>query len=103
VILLHMSDLGGPDAVSEAERSIVRRIATLTVELERLEAAFATAGGAEPEQLDSYQKVSNTLRRLLESVGLDRRPRDVTPDLKTYIAGKQTGVIPPAEPAEAMP
>jgi hypothetical protein len=31
---LHLSDLGGDDAVSEAERSIVRRVATLTVELD---------------------------------------------------------------------
>jgi hypothetical protein len=60
---------------------LVRRISTLTVELERLEATFATAGGAEPEQLDSYQRVSNTLRRLLESVGLERRARDVTPSV----------------------
>ena len=33
---LHVSDLGGPDACSEAQLSLCRRIATTEVELERL-------------------------------------------------------------------
>src|SRR6476659_5552343 len=56
LIGLHLSDLGGNDAVSEAERSIIRRAATLTVELERLELAFALAGEAKAEQIDLYQR-----------------------------------------------
>jgi|SRR5580704_2737211 hypothetical protein len=83
---LHLSDLGGDDAVSEAERSIVRRVATLTVELERMEAGFAVAGEAQPGQLDLYQRTANSLRRLLESIGLQRRPKDVTPDPLQYAA-----------------
>jgi hypothetical protein len=83
---LHLSDLGGDDAVSEAERSIVRRVATLTVELERMEAGFAVAGEAQPDQLDLYQRTANSLRRLLEAIGLQRRPRDLTPDPLEYAA-----------------
>src|SRR5262245_24884578 len=78
LIQLHLSDLGGADNVSEAEKSIVRRVATLTVELERMESVFAEAGKASPEQLDLYQRVSNSMRRMLETVGLQRRTRDVT-------------------------
>jgi hypothetical protein len=81
LIGLHLADLGGEDAVSEAERSIVRRIATLTVELERMEAGFAVAGEAEPQQIDLYQRTANSLRRLLESIGIERRQRDVSPSL----------------------
>jgi hypothetical protein len=81
---LHLSDLGGDDAVSEAERSIIRRVATLTVELERMEAGFAVAGEAQPDQLDLYQRTANSLRRLLEAIGLQRRQRDVTPDPLEY-------------------
>jgi hypothetical protein len=81
LISLHLADLGGDSAVSEAERSIVRRIATLTVELERMEATFAVAGEAEPQQIDLYQRTANSLRRLLESIGIERRQRDVTPSL----------------------
>nr|QIG92785.1 hypothetical protein G6P99_09875 [Bradyrhizobium sp. 6(2017)] len=88
LIDLHLSDLGGDAAVSEAERSIVRRCATLTVELERMEVGFAIAGEAQPDQLELYQRTANSLRRLLESVGLGRRPRDVTPSLHEYIAGR---------------
>ena len=83
---LHLSDLGGDQAVSEAERSIIRRVATLTVELERMEAGFAVAGEAQPDQLDLYQRTANSLRRLLEAIGLKRRTRDVTPDPLEYAA-----------------
>jgi hypothetical protein len=85
LIALHLSDLGGEDAVSEAERSIVRRVATLTVELERMEAGFAVAGEALPEQIDLYQRTANSLRRLLESIGLERRSRTVVPSVSEYL------------------
>ena len=58
----------------------------LTVELERLEATFATAGQSSPEDLDLYQRTAGGLRRLLETVGIQRRPRDVTPSLADYLA-----------------
>jgi hypothetical protein len=80
VIEAHLSDLGGEDNTSAAERSIIRRASVMTVELERMEAVFAVAGEAKPEQLDLYQRTAANLRRLLEAIGLQRRPRDVTPD-----------------------
>jgi len=79
LLALHLSDLGGADIASEAEKAIARRAAVLIVELEQLEQKFATQGASEGGQLDQYQRVSNTLRRLLESLGLERRQRDVTP------------------------
>ncbi len=81
VIAAHLSDLGGADNTTAAERSIVRRAAVLTTELERLEVKFASAGEASTEDLEAYSRVSANLRRLLEAVGLQRRPRDVTPTL----------------------
>src|SRR6185437_15860601 len=44
---LYASDQGGDAHLSEARRSIIRRIACLQVELELLETRFAMAGGAE--------------------------------------------------------
>jgi hypothetical protein len=76
----HLADKGGIDNCSAPERSIIRRAATLTVELERMETDFALAGEAQPNQLELYQRVANSLRRLLEAVGLERRCRDVTLD-----------------------
>jgi hypothetical protein len=95
LINLHLSDLGGDTNVSEAESSIIRRCATLTVELERLEVAFATAGEATADQLDLYQRSANSLRRLLEAVGIERRPRDIGPSLLTYyVRSKSTEASP---------
>lgn len=86
LIGLHVQDLGGPDNVSEAERSIVRRASAIEVELELLEEVFATSNGATPNDLLRYSTLANTMRRLHEAVGLKRRPRDITPDLSDYIA-----------------
>jgi hypothetical protein len=85
----HIADLGGVDSCSAAERSIVRRASVLTTELEQLEARFATAGQANAGDLETYQRCANSLRRLLESVGLQRRTRDVTPTLEEYLAQKR--------------
>ena len=70
---------------SSAERSLVRRAAVLTTELERLEMHFALAGEADPETLDLYARTAGNLRRLLEAVGLSRRSKNVTPTLREYI------------------
>jgi hypothetical protein len=86
IIAAHLSDV--PDA-STAERSIIRRASVMTVELERLEAKFATAGEANERDLDLYQRTAGNLRRLLEAVGLQRRPRDVTPTLEEYLARRR--------------
>ena len=90
LIEAHIADLGGADLCSQAERSLVRRVACLSVELELLESRFATDGQASPQSLDLYQRTSNSLRRLLEAVGLKRRPRDVTPDLRSYLAERSS-------------
>ena len=87
VIAAHLSDLGGEDNTSAAERSIIRRASVLTVELERLEAKFALADAASDSDLDLYQRTAGNLRRLLEAVGLQRRPRNLTPNLKDYLEG----------------
>jgi hypothetical protein len=83
----HLSDLGGSAAVSESENSLVRRVAVLTIELEKLEARFSTDPDVDIAALDAYQRGVNSLRRLLETLaaGLSRRPRDVT-EHPTYMA-----------------
>jgi hypothetical protein len=81
VIAAHLSDLGGEDNTSAAERSIIRRASVLTVELERLEAKFASAGEADVDGLDLYQRTAGNLRRLLEAVGIQRRSKDIGPTL----------------------
>jgi hypothetical protein len=82
----HIADLGGADNCSAAERSIIRRAAVLTTELEQLETRFALAGHANNVDLETYQRCANSLRRLLEAVGLQRRAKNVTPPTLAEIA-----------------
>lgn len=89
LIQLHSDDLGGAEHLSEAVKSLVRRAATLEVELEGMELRFASEGAATPTGLDLYQRTAGNLRRLLESLGLDRRPRDITPNIDLYLASKR--------------
>ena len=86
----HTSDLGGEDALSTAERVLIRRAAMLTLQAELMEQRFAQAEGGEAsaKQLETYQRTTNTLRRTLEALGLSRRQRDVTPSLSSYLRGK---------------
>jgi len=85
IIALHVADQGGPDTISEAKSSLIRRAGALTVELERIEAKFAT-GTAGENDFGAYVTGTNSLRRVLEAIGLERVARDVTPDLRTYVA-----------------
>lgn len=86
IIADHISDLGGLDAVSVAERSIVRRVATLTIQLEKLETRFAEDPTVGERTLDLYNRTSANLGRLLDRLGLKRKTRDITPTLDAYIA-----------------
>jgi hypothetical protein len=82
---LHLNDRGGEAAASEAEKALVRRGACLIVELEQMEQQFALNGGGTLKQLECYQRMTNTLRRVLESLGLKREAKDVTPRLADYL------------------
>ena len=94
VFALLLSDAGGEDRVTEGIKSMARRAATITVELERYEAIFADAeDGASPNQLEVYQRMTNTLRRLLEAIGLDRKSKDVTPTVAQWRANHSRRII----------
>lgn len=73
----HENDLGGADFCSESEKRLIRRAAMLTLQAEMLDAKFASNEDllASPFDLEIYQRISNTTRRLFEALGLQRRPR----------------------------
>jgi hypothetical protein len=87
LIALHVQDLGGTDNVSEAEQRLVRRAAMLTLQLELMEQRWAANEDevVSPQALDAYQRMTGALRRVLESLGLKRRARDVAPSLGEII------------------
>jgi hypothetical protein len=82
-----ISDLGGRDALSRAELELIDRAAGLVT---RLSAADAEMLSGAPQSLGpgEYSTLSNSLNRILCTLGLQRRPKDVTPDLTDYIASK---------------
>ena len=101
IIEAHLSDLGGEHNTSVAERSLVRRAAVITTELEMMEARFAAAGHADPGELELYQRTAGNLRRLLEAVGLQRRAKPV-PDLDTFLEMRERAKrIAPGSPGGA--
>jgi len=79
------SDLGGPDGLSEAQRQLARRCATLSVHAEAMEAGLVGAGEFD---LEAYVSLTNGLGRALSRLGIKRVARDITPDLQTYISVK---------------
>ena len=79
------SDMGGDDRMSEARRQLCRRFTALSVQAETLEARLAHC---EPIDLGQYALISSTLVRLASRLGIERRARDIKPNLHDYIARK---------------
>jgi hypothetical protein len=78
-------DVGGIDNLSEGQRQLCRRAATLSFTAECME-VDAVAG--KPFDIDLFGQLTDRLGRCLQRLGLERKPRDVTPDLRSYLAGK---------------
>lgn len=73
---LHASDLGGADYLSEAQKSLVRRVAAMEVQCELIESAMSRG---EEVDWDLYNRTTGNLRRTLETLGLDRIARNADP------------------------
>lgn len=72
------ADLGGADNLSEGSRQLVQRAAVLGTFIESCEAQWL--GGAAVDLAD-YLAAINSQRRVLSTIGLERRQRDVSPTL----------------------
>jgi hypothetical protein len=77
------ADLGGSAHLSHAERALVARCAVLTAMLADQEAAYLTGAPIDPA---NYCTLVNALRRTLETVGLKRHAKDITPSVADYVA-----------------
>ena len=87
---LHIADLGGVEKLSEAQISLCRRVSTIECELERMEGLLSKE---EPIDFDMYNRLSGNLKRLYESIGIDRKAKDITPTLKDYLSRKPAPLI----------
>src|SRR5690349_691562 len=77
------SDLGGADLLTAAQREVVHRTALSSVMLRDMEATYLSGRGID---VGAYTTLANTQSRMLKLIGLERRARDITPDLPTYLA-----------------
>ena len=88
VLVEIISDLGGLDVLSEGQKQLARRAATLCITCERME---GKAAAGEEIDLTAYGMLTDRLGRTFARLGLKRRPRDVTPDplvfARTYCDG----------------
>jgi hypothetical protein len=80
-----VSDQGGADQCSESRLQLIRRFAAASVLAEQLEAKLARG---EQISIAEHATLSSTLVRLANRIGVERRPRDVTPTLAEYLARK---------------
>ena len=83
-----LADLGGEDRASTGHRELAQRGAILGAMLEDQEARWLRGDGVE---LAEYCTLVNAQRRVLADIGLERRPRDITPNLADYLATKAGG------------
>jgi hypothetical protein len=100
------TDLGGAEHLTEGSRQLVQRAAVLGAFIEDCEARWI---GGEPFEVADYLPAINAQRRILETLGLERRARDVTPSLANYLAAKaatkpvEASISATAAPVEAAP
>ena len=94
------SDLGGEDHLTEGVRQLVQRAAVLGAMIEDNEARWITG---DKFDVPEYLAAINAQRRVLATIGLERRTRDVTPDLRNYIASNPSGVAQDSAPEPAGP
>jgi hypothetical protein len=76
-------DLGGGDRLSEGSRQLVQRAAVLGTFIESCEVQWL---GGEAVDLADYLAAINSQRRVLATIGLERRARNVTPSVAEYVA-----------------
>jgi hypothetical protein len=77
-----LSDMGGAENTSEVQRQLISKFATLALQLEVLESAAIEGTQID---LDLFGRCAGHLRRIAETLGLRRVPRDV-PTLQEHLA-----------------
>lgn len=78
------NEAGGLENLTELRLSLIRRCAALILECEKMEVQLANG---EEIDVDLLARLSSHVRRISETIGLDRAVRDVSPSLADIVAG----------------
>ncbi|HEY7248692.1 MAG TPA: hypothetical protein VH678_32920 [Xanthobacteraceae bacterium] len=82
-LIAHLvADAGGNDNITEGMRQLITRAAVIAAYVEDIEARWISGGNIKVEE---YLAAANTQKRILEAVGLQRVPRNITPSLTEYL------------------
>jgi hypothetical protein len=81
-----INDLGGADLLSEGQKQLARRCATIAIACEKMEGEAALGNEID---LDSYGTLTDRLGRALQRLGLRRVPKNVTPHLHDYLGAQK--------------
>lgn len=79
------NDLGGEDHLSTGEQLLVRKVAMTAAMSEDLAARWLTGEQVDPAM---FCTLGNAERRLLETLGLKRRPRDLSNTIDQFLNRK---------------
>lgn len=79
------TDQGGIDRMSEVRLQLARRYAACCVLAEQMEADLVNGRQI---NLDEYSVLVSASVRVAQRIGVVRVPKDVTPDIKSYIEGR---------------
>jgi hypothetical protein len=72
LVVMLSDDAGGAESLSELKLGLIRRVAALTIEAERLEVRLAEG---EEVDIDLLARTSSHIRRISETIGLNRAMR----------------------------
>ena len=81
-----LADMGGAENVSEVQRQLISKFATIALQLEVMEAAAIEGNEID---LDLFGRCAGHLRRIAETLGLARVPRDVALNPLAYAANRE--------------
>jgi hypothetical protein len=86
LVAIYAEHIGGNPTAPQS--SLIRRIATLDCETEKMEGDLAEG---KPVDIDCYNRLCGNLRRLLEQLGFEATKRDSAPaaSLEEYLAAKR--------------
>ena len=82
--VLYADALGGESTLSEFQLGLISTCATLRCELEKLEGRLSVG---EAVDLDQFGRLVGHYRRVCETLGIERRARDVSPTLSDILRG----------------
>jgi len=96
----YLADLPDVDAASEVERSLCRRLAILDLDMGLLNAKVHTPDGERVRRIGwakllavTHARADNTrtFAAVASKLGIQRRPKDVTPTMEELLADEEDG------------